>query len=201
MKDKGWFNIVFMFICTAFFTGILSGAYVFTRPQIQANARLNEIRAQLNALQIELPAGMSSIALEAFYDQNIKEVKKDDVTLFQYETEEGAVQNLLIFEGAALWGDIVGVIALDEDFKTVIGMDIIKQNETPGLGGRIAEDWFKEQFRGIKLYEDGEPLRYASPGKEGQLDAVTGATATSNALLSVINESIKELRAKTGGGN
>ena len=100
-----------------------------------------------------------------------------------------------------MWGSISGIIALDQDFKTVLGMDFISQNETPGLGGRIEEDWFKEQFRKIVLYEEGEPIRYASAGSEGQVDAITGATSTSNALLNIINESIQEVKTLTGGGN
>ena len=44
MKDKAWFNVVFMLICTAILTGILSGVYVYSRPLIQANTRSGKLR-------------------------------------------------------------------------------------------------------------------------------------------------------------
>jgi Na+-transporting NADH:ubiquinone oxidoreductase subunit C len=200
VKDKGWFNIVFMLICTALLTGIISGVYVYSRPLIQANARLSEITAQINALDISIPAGMSSTDLEVLYEQNIEEVKVNGVSLYMYETDEGAKRYVIPFEGGALWGDIVGVIALDEDLKTVVGLDFVSQNETPGLGGRIEEEWFKEQFRGIILYEDGEPIRYRSTSQEGQVDAITGATATSTAVANIVNESLRDTLSKIGGG-
>lgn len=200
MKDKGWFNIVFMFICTAIVTGILSSVYVYSRPIIQSNARLSEITAQINALNISIPTGVSSTDLEALYEQNIEELEVNGVNLYRYVTEEGAKQYVIPFEGGALWGDITGVIALEEDLKTVVGLDFISQNETPGLGGRIEEDWFKEQFRGILLYEDGAPIRYKSTSQEGQVDAITGATSTSAAVANIVNESLKDILSKIGGG-
>lgn len=200
MKDKAWFNLVFMFICTAIFTSILSVVYVYSRPLIQANARLSEITAQINALDIAIPAGVSSTDLEALYEQNIEEIDVNGVSLFSYETDEGAKQYIIPFEGGALWGDIRGVIALEEDLKTVVGLDFISQNETPGLGGRIEEDWFKEQFRGILLNEDGDPIRYKTTSQEGQVDAITGATATSTAVANIVNESLQDILSKIGGG-
>jgi|CZCB01.1.fsa_nt_gi Na+-transporting NADH:ubiquinone oxidoreductase subunit C len=201
MKDKAWFNVVFMLICTAILTGILSGVYVYSRPLIQANTRLREIKAQLYALNIEVPADMSSTELAAYYEQIIEEKNVNGLTAYEYKTDDGRTQYAFPFEGAALWGDISGIIALDQDLKTVLGLDFISQNETPGLGGRIEEDWFKEQFRGISLYEEGDPVRYATVSDEGQIDAITGATSTSNAVLGLINETIKDIKSKMGGGN
>lgn len=201
MKDKTWFSPVFMLICTAIFTGILSGVFVYSRPLIQANARLNEITAQLHALDITIPADVSPTDLESSYEQNIDEVNINGLTLYQYKTDDGKINYAIPFEGAGLWGEITGIIALDQELKTVLGMDFISQNETPGLGGRIEEDWFKEQFRSIALYEDGEPIRYAAPGSEGQIDAITGATATSSAVLDIMNAAIQDAKSKVGGGN
>jgi len=201
MKDKAWFNVVFMLICTVILTGILSGVYVYSRPLIQANTRLRGINAQIYALGIDIPVGMNSTDLLAFYEQVIEEKKINGLTVFQYQADDGSIWYAFPFEGAALWGDISGIIALDHDLKTVLGLDFISQNETPGLGGRIEEEWFKEQFRGIALYEDGDAIRYATAGSNGQVDAITGATNTSTAVLDTINETVSEIKARMGGGN
>lgn len=201
MKDRAWFNLVFMLICTVVFTGILSGVYVYSRPLIEANARMTEIKAQLNALQAEVPVDSDPISLEAFYNQNIKKQEINGVTVYSYKDGNGKVFYALPFEGSGLWGRITGVVALDSNFKTIIGIDFVSQNETPGLGGRIEEDWYKEQFRGIPLFEDGAPVRYASSDGDGQVDAITGATITSTAVINMLNESINETRTKIGGGS
>jgi Na+-transporting NADH:ubiquinone oxidoreductase subunit C len=201
MKNKAWFNLVFMLICTVVFTGILSGVYVYSRPLIQANARMTEIKAQLNALQAAVPADSSSTELEAYYNKNIERQESNGMTYYSYKDDSGRQYYALHFEGSGLWGKITGIVALDADMKTVTGIDFISQNETPGLGGRIEEDWFKEQFRGIALLEDGDPVRYASSGSGGQVDAITGATITSTAVANMINESIIDAKTKLGGGN
>jgi Na+-transporting NADH:ubiquinone oxidoreductase subunit C len=41
--------------------------------------------------------------------------------------------------GSGLWGPIHGIVALKPDLKTIEGITIIHQEETPGLGGRIEE--------------------------------------------------------------
>jgi Na+-transporting NADH:ubiquinone oxidoreductase subunit C len=65
------------------------------------------------------------------------------------------------------------------------GLAFTEQNETPGLGGRIEEDWYKEQFKGTTL---SGSLSY---GEETGLDAITGATSTSNAVLKILNTFIE----------
>jgi Na+-transporting NADH:ubiquinone oxidoreductase subunit C len=200
MKDKAWFNLVFMLLCTAVFTGILSGVYVYSRPLIEANARMTEIKAQLNALQAAVPTASGSMELEAYYNESIEKQEINGVTVYSYRDGDGKLFYALPFEGSGLWGRITGIVALDSDLKTVMGIDFISQNETPGLGGRIEEDWYKEQFRGITLFDDGDPVRYASSGDDGQVDAITGATITSTAVASMVNESINEAKTKIGGG-
>ncbi len=68
----------------------------------------------------------------------------------------------------------------------------MKQNETPGLGARITEKWFKEQFRGKSA-----PFTMAAEGtseKPGELDAITGATKTSQAVLRIVNRSAEAVQ-------
>ncbi len=66
------------------------------------------------------------------------------------------------------------------------GIVFTEQNETPGLGGRIMEEWFREQFRGLELVQ-GEQVKYGEGGSQ-KIDAISGATQTSNAILRIINQ-------------
>ncbi|RKX71235.1 MAG: FMN-binding protein, partial [Spirochaetes bacterium] len=103
------------------------------------------------------------------------------------------------FSGQGLWGTVTGVIAVNDNVTRIIGLDIISHEETPGLGGRIEEDWFKDQFRGEAIPENGIKVRKGEGGSDdnpdnGIVDGVTGASLTSAAMEVIVNNQIAELR-------
>jgi len=56
---------------------------------------------------------------------------------------------------------------------------ILKQEETPGLGARIMEKWFIDQFS--KLKEENLSFRRDNP--KGKIDGITAATISSRAVV------------------
>lgn len=93
--------------------------------------------------------------------------------------------------GMGLWGPIHGTIALDENLQKIRGFSIIHQEETPGLGGRIAEPEFLDCFKGVNITEG---LLIQSPGKalaDNELHGITGATLSCKALEEILNKEIK----------
>ena len=68
----------------------------------------------------------------------------------------------------------------------VKGVSVIRHSETPGLGANIATKRFQDAFIGIP--SDVE-VRVKENG--GQIDAITGATISSEAVASAVNESLK----------
>lgn len=83
-------------------------------------------------------------------------------------------------------GDIEMMIGLDDECK-VTGIEIIRMSETPGLGAKAKGNaqWL-EQFMG--------------KGSE-KLDAITGATITSKAVQSGVEDAKKQVRSIVGGAN
>lgn len=70
--------------------------------------------------------------------------------------------------------------------KSIEGITIINQSETPGLGAKAAESNFQDQFKG----KDGsQPVKVIKSGAavDNQVDAITGATITSNAVVNGVN--------------
>ena len=94
------------------------------------------------------------------------------------------------FDGAALWGALRGYLGVNADLTETTGLVFTYQNETPGLGGRIDEDWYKAQFRGLPISK-GSNLAYGAFDSY-KLDAVTGATQTSSAVLRTVNKALNE---------
>ncbi len=92
--------------------------------------------------------------------------------------------------GAGLWGPIWGYIAVNADGKTLAGSVFDHKSETPGLGAKITEDFFESQFIG-KVFGEGETkfeiVKGGAKGLEYGVDAISGATITSQALGKAIN--------------
>lgn len=200
MRNSPWFNLIFMLIITAVLTGILSGIYEFTKPTIQTNEELGIKKAHLYAFNIELSPTASAEDIERIYNDkiDIQQVDHGDMYVAKGVGDQPEAYGFP-FAGGALWGEVEGILVLSPDLNRVIGIDFTEQNETPGLGGRIGEPEFKEQFRDIELNNDGSPLNYSSSSRSGQVDAITGATLTSNSVLDILNNKIEQVRNSIGG--
>lgn len=97
--------------------------------------------------------------------------------------------------GAGMWSMIYGYIAVEADFNTIAGMVIYEQNETPGLGDMIAKPYWQSKWAGKKLFdEEGDllfrvaegPVQAGASGAEYEVDALTGATITANAVTAMM---------------
>lgn len=94
--------------------------------------------------------------------------------------------------GGGVWGPIIGLLSLEDDFTTIKRIAILQQEETPGLGGIVATRTYLDQFVGktIGLGEDVldivKDLDVISAG-DNEVRAITGATRTSNAFEDILN--------------
>lgn len=87
----------------------------------------------------------------------------------------------------------IGLMAGFEPDGTIINIKVLEQKETPGLGTKMADPAFKDQFNGknplafrLKVKKDG-----------GQVDAITAATISSRAFCDAVQRAYDTL--KKGG--
>ncbi len=104
---------------------------------------------------------------------------------------DGQVKYVLPVYGAGLWGPIWGYIALNDDKDTVYGVYFSHSGETPGLGAEITAAWFRNQFPGKHVMEDGAvALGVEKHGKvekpDYQVDGISGGTITSKGVDAMI---------------
>jgi Na+-transporting NADH:ubiquinone oxidoreductase subunit C len=183
---RSLFTIFFMFAVTLVFIAVLSLIYVLTQDTIRLNESLVVKRAVLYVAGLEVP--QTGAAADALYQQRVKEVKDDQGKVLYYEilAPGGGLQSYVVpVLGAGLWGEIQSVVGVEKDLRTLTGIEFIKQNETPGLGGRITESWFKEQFRGKRWPLSVVPE--GNPAGDQQFQAITGATNTTNGIRDILN--------------
>ena len=101
--------------------------------------------------------------------------------------------------GAGLWGPIWGYMSFEKDLKTIGGAYFDHESETAGLGAKIKDDpSFQAEFVGeaaqfsqpnvFDIVKGGAPKD--AEGKsvtDNQVDAITGATMTSQGLDAAID--------------
>lgn len=92
----------------------------------------------------------------------------------------------------------VAVSVAFESGGTIRGLEFLVLEDTPGLGMRASEDVFKEQFEG----KGGEALTVTDSGNPGdsQIDAISGATITSNAVTNAVNGAMYYVHHYTEAG-
>ena len=109
----------------------------------------------------------------------------------------GETKYVIPVYGMGLWGPISGYIALNADKSTIYGVYFNHESETAGLGAEIKDNkaW-QEKFQGKKLFKNGDDKTIALSVEKKvedpttQVDAVTGATLTSNGVRDMLHEAL-----------
>lgn len=110
----------------------------------------------------------------------------------------GEQKYILSVKGMGLWGPIWGYVALNADKETVFGAYFNHEGETAGLGGEIKDSkaW-QDLFKGKTAVKDGnivlgvkKATDIKADEKSYTVDAVTGATLTSNGVDEMLKVSL-----------
>lgn len=105
-----------------------------------------------------------------------------------------------IASGSGYQGTIELMVGINPQLNEIQGIQILESSETPGLGGKIRGDNFKNQFRD-KHAASGITLVKTAPTKPGEIQAITGATISSKAVVDMINKELDCVKQimKSGG--
>ncbi|MFH1789378.1 MAG: RnfABCDGE type electron transport complex subunit G [Candidatus Altiarchaeota archaeon] len=158
---------------------ILGAAYTTTKPRIDF-IKDEELK---NSLTQVLPEASDFTLRNAPGNQ----------TYFAGYAGDKFVGYAFTVESAGYSSVIEVLVGVDGD-GTVLGAKVLGQQETPGLGARIAEvrvgedkPWFMAQFEGKR----GVHLRLSKYG--GSVDAITGATVSSTAVSEGLFKGVSDM--------
>lgn len=184
---KRIYPVVFMLLVTVVFISVTTVIYTFTKDTIKLNERLRLKQAVLYAGGVRLPDDPAGI--EKAFDDRVSEIIDEGGKVRYYEIRgEGKsdIESYVIIQtGAGLWGEITAGVGFGSELESFRGIEIIDQNETPGLGGRIDEAWFKEQFMGKRA--PLTPVPEGDPASDNQFQAITGASYSTEAIQNIVN--------------
>ena len=133
----------------------------------------------------------TSTALNSSDDIALIKRREQFTTVYILE-QNGELESLILpIRGYGLWSTLHGFLAIKPDLKTVVGLGFYQHAETPGLGGEVDNPNWTRSWPGKTLFNDsGKPIIRivkggvdpANPDATHQVDALAGATLTSNGV-------------------
>lgn len=130
--------------------------------------------------------------------RDIASIRKREHYSTIYEVREGGqLQTLVIpIRGYGLWSTLWGFIAVDvtraaegPEAISIKGLSYYQHGETPGLGGEVENPLWTRKWPGKLVYDADWNVRVEvskSATTDYQVDALSGATITSNGVTSML---------------
>lgn len=162
-----------LFIICAVSAGILAAVNLITAPMIEENNLKNAEEAKLLVLPL---------ATGGFTE------KTDENGNTYYIGSDGSSDVGYVFTtSAAGYGGQIEIMTGINNDGTVTGISILSINETPGLGMNAKKDSFLSQYVG-----NNGPFTVIknATASENEINAMTSATITTNAVTKAVNEAI-----------
>jgi Na+-transporting NADH:ubiquinone oxidoreductase subunit C len=219
------YTFIFAACVTVVCSVLLTFVVTLLKERQQVNMAFDQQVNILNCAGIGVPEGknFSKEAVLQLYNENIKSLvidsygnkksdkrvedlnpKRDKHLLPLYYIEKGGITEAYIIpiSGKGLWSTIFGYLALEADAITVKGITFYKHGETPGLGGEIEKEWFKNNFIGKRIISpDGELVsitivkgkvkdKIPDEARYHYVDGISGATLTGDGLTHFLKEDL-----------
>ncbi len=172
---KNAFPIILLTIVVAVCVSLLSYVDSLTREKISAQE----------------DEAIKSLLTEMFPEMSRYEFKNEIYTVYSDGDKLGYA---FLAVGKGYGGDINILVGLSDE-TTVKGIKIVSQTETPGLGSRITEPFFTDQFAGVAINN------VALSRDGGKIDAITGSTISSSAVVDAVRDTAMEKVKQLEGGD
>lgn len=199
-KQSFLYPAIFMIVLSAILTFALAFLNEQTKPVVAMNQEVELQSKILYVFDIDVPSDDPE-EINRIFEEKVEEEDYEGKSLFKHVENGQTVAYAVPFAGPGLWGSIDGYVGVTEDLTTTTGIEFITQSETPGLGGRIGEQPYKSQFRGIDISSpQGDALIVARPAPGGNIDAISGATQTSTYVENMVNEDLGAFIDSMKGG-
>lgn len=182
------------------------------RKNIVEVAGIVDVKKELNREQIlklyddYIESVVINLSGEIVPDKNAADLnpKKDKDLLPVYYSQKNneIIAYVIPISGKGLWSTIYGYLSLEPDAVTVKGITFYQHGETPGLGGEIEKDWFKNNFIGKKILSPEGKLvsitvvkgkveeKISEDEAYHYVDGISGSTLTGNGLTKFMKEKL-----------
>ena len=149
------------------------------------------------AASFEVVTSGEDAELESYLDENgYKAQSIDEVMLAKDDAGNELGYAFTVTTSEGYGGDIQFAMGIQDD-GTLNGISILSIGETAGLGMRANTDAFKDQFKDKNV----DKFEYTKTGAtaDDQIDALSGATITTNAMTNGVNAGLCAFQYEKGG--
>lgn len=165
MKEMVKFGFILGIICVVA-AGLLSGVNSLTKPRIAAQALAEE------------NAGLKEVLPGADKFEAVKE--KEEIIYYKGYDSNGKLIGVAFKATGKGYSSLIETLVGMLQNGRIVAIKILFQNETPGLGSRISESNFINRFKGINNVSG--------------VEAITGATISSRAVIASVEKKALEVR-------
>lgn len=234
-KDELW-TLIFAAIVCVVCSLLLSSTSALLREKQEKNVeidrKINVLRAFAVNTKDDKGRNISGDEVDQIFNEHIEEVvinrntgeiieglqshqlskedlkKAEKLPLYLWRDAGNVTKYAFPASGMGLWSTVYSYIALNENLTTIIGVTFFGHKETPGLGGECSADWFQDQFKGKKVWQQGKLLPFevvkgsvASKYPDGcahAVDGMSGATMTGNGITKFIRTALQDYESYFG---
>jgi len=186
MKEISKLLVVLAGVC------VVAGLILSFVNEATTDARAYQDRLEmLNALNMVLPEHDNEP------DKDIMDVS--DVSYYVSRLK-GSINGIAFITSTEKgYGGLIKIIVGVKPYGEIIGIGILQQKETPGLGAKIEDAWFRDQYKGKTL----AVANWAVKKDGGDFDQISGATISPRAVTAAVKDGLEKFavnKAKILGG-
>jgi len=193
------YTLLFMICICVVFGGAVAVVHYATLEKMAQNDALHRNRIIAYAFDMA-DESVPPATLQTLIDRRLIPATITGEKGFELLTDRETQRVAFFFSGMGFWDRISGIIVLTPDLSKIVNLRFLDQKETPGLGARIEEPWFTNQFRNLTIDWQAPADRRLVIGAVSQsevhnrVDAITGASQTSLALNQILNRELELFR-------
>jgi len=169
MKEMMRYGFILALICVIA-AGLLAAVNTLTRSKIASQ------------IQAEEQAALKEVMPTALKFTEVKPDADKEVLYYKAFNNQDKLIGFVFKASSKGYSSVIETLAgifLDEKISAI---KVISQNETPGLGVRVTEDKFREQFKNQNSLD------------LSGVQAITGATISSRAVINSIMQKARQIR-------
>ena len=180
-------------VLTLAIAGLVSGMAIISIYEATLSTITENKARELREAVFKVLPGVSQMQALVYRDGELVVVEvadKNEPVIYGGYDEQGDFVGYAMPAAGPGFQDTIGILyGYKPGEKIVVGMEVLESRETPGLGDKIYKDAvFVGGFSALSVEPEIVAVKKGTKSQANEIDAITGATISSKAVVRIINE-------------
>jgi len=197
LRNSNLFQAWLVLLLSLVFGMSLASVEIALKPRIQAN-KIKETMEKIPGVVLGSDRAQAMQTAGEALDIEPMTVEAGGTFYRVYRTafDDNTLAGFVVKASAQGYADKIELlVGFDAHVKRITGVFVLDQKETPGLGNKIVEEQWLDQFEGRSLSSPLVVVKTRAE-KDHEIDAVSGATISSRCVTGIVNQTVEDLRNK-----